>query len=164
MGTSFSCGEVAVIIEPKGFKQDQYRTTLRKNGATIKSFKPIWKEFFKEQMPAALRENEANRAQKFSDRMAEDDTFAKNINKWLSGVNFIHELGTEHAEKLLLSGKIVPIKGHCQGTFNGGEGGVEPGKDLNPSLERARYMPVLRIRMKNINRCKGEPIVRPKLF
>ena len=45
-GLPFSCGEVAVIIEPKGFKQDQYRTTLRKNGATIKSFKPLWKEFF----------------------------------------------------------------------------------------------------------------------
>ena len=37
-------------------------------------------------------------------------------------------MGNEYAEKLLLSGKIVPIKGHCQGTFNGGVGGVESGK------------------------------------
>jgi len=127
-GLPFSCGEVAVIIEPKGFKQDQYRTTLRKNGATIKSFKPMWKDFWKENMPAVVKKNEAHKAQKFSDRMAEDGTFAKNINKWLSGVNFIEELGTEHAEKLLLLGRMVTTKGHCQGSFNGGVGGVEPGK------------------------------------
>jgi hypothetical protein len=119
---------VAVIIEPKGFKQDQYRTTLRKNGATIKSFKPIWKDFWKENMPAAVRENEANMDKKFSDRMAEDGTFEKHINKWLSGVNFIEELGTEHAEKLSLLGKMVTTKGNLEGSFNGGEGGVEPGK------------------------------------
>jgi len=127
-GLPFSCGEVAVIIEPKGFKQDQYRTTLRKNGATIKSFKPIWKDFWKENMPAAVRENEANMDKKFSDRMAEDGTFEKHINKWLSGVNFIEELGTEHAEKLSLLGKMVTTKGNLEGSFNGGEGGVEPGK------------------------------------
>ena len=53
----------------------------------------------------AIRKHEANEAQKYSDKMAKDDTFAKNINKWLSAVNFIQELGTEHAEKLPLLGK-----------------------------------------------------------
>jgi hypothetical protein len=127
-GLPFSCGDVAVIIEPKGFKQDQYRTTLRKNGATIKSFKPIWKEFFKENMPVAIRKNEANMDKKHSERMAKDDTFAKNINKWLTGVNFIQELGNEYAEKLPLLGKMVTTKGNLEGSFNGGEGSVEPGK------------------------------------
>jgi len=127
-GLPFSCGDVAVIIEPKGFKQDQYRTTLRKKGATIKSFKPIWKEFFKENMPVAIRKNEANMDKKHSERMAKDDTFAKNINKWLTGVNFIQELGNEYAEKLPLLGKMVTTKGNLEGSFNGGEGSVEPGK------------------------------------
>ena len=124
----FSCGDVVVIVEPKGFKQDQYRTDLRKNGAPLKNFKPIWRDFFVENMPRKLSEHEASLARKFSEKMADDSIFQKEINKWLKDMRFIQALGDMTAQKLPLMGHVSTIKGDYAGTFNGGENSVEPGK------------------------------------
>ena len=69
-GLPFSCGDVAIIIEPKGFEQDQYRTGLRKKRAPLKNFKSIWKDFFMDNMPNEIREYEASLAKKFSENVS----------------------------------------------------------------------------------------------
>ena len=127
-GLPFSCGDVVVIIEPKGFKQDQYRTDLRKNRSSLKNFKPIWKEFFMENTPQKLRENEEKLRQKFSEKMADDTLFAKEINKWLKDMHFLHQHGVIPAQQMALKGYLTDTKGDLMGEFNGGGNSVEPGK------------------------------------
>ena len=127
-GLPFSCGEVAVIIEPKGFKQDQYRTGLRKNRSPLKNFINIWKDFFIENQPSAISEYEASLAKEFAEKMADNDVFKREINKWLKDMTFIHAGGDMNAEKTLLRGHVTTTKGNHEGDFNGGEGSVDPGK------------------------------------
>jgi len=133
-GLPFSCGDVVIIIEPKGFKQDQYRTGLRKNRAPLKNFKSIWKDFFMENPPRAISEYEASLAKKFSEKMADDDVFQKEINKWLKDMRFIQALGDITAQKLPLMGHITTTKGDYASIFSGGENSVEPGKKPNSTF------------------------------
>ena len=127
-GLPFSCGDVVILIEPKGFKQDQYRTDLRKNRSSLKNFKSIWKDFFMENMPHQIREYEASLAKRHSEKMADDNIFQKEINKWLKDMNFIQDLGDVTAQKLPLMVHITTTKGNYEGDFNGGGESVEPGK------------------------------------
>ena len=127
-GLPFSCGDVAIIVEPKGFEQDQYRTALRKNRSSLKNFKSIWKDFFIENMPREISEYEAGLARKYSEKMADNDLFKKEINKWLKDMNFIATIGEIGAQKLPLLGHLSTTKGKYEGQFNGGENSVEPGK------------------------------------
>ena len=128
-GLPFSCGDVVIIIEPKGFKQTQYRTGLRKNRSPLKNFTHIWKDFFIENQPSAISQYEASLAKKFAEKMADNDLFKKEINKWLKDMSFIHAGGDTNAEKLPLLGGITTTKGDHEGDFDGGEGSVNPGKD-----------------------------------
>jgi sorbitol-specific phosphotransferase system component IIA len=127
-GLPFSCGDVAIIIEPKGFQQDQYRTGLRKKRAPLKNFKSIWKDFFIDNMPHEIKEYEASLAKKFSEKMADDGIFQKEINKWLKDMNFIQAMGDITSQKLPLMGHITTTKGNYEGDFNGGSESVDPGK------------------------------------
>ena len=136
-GLPFSCGDVVVIIEPKGFKQDQYRTDLKKNRSSLKNFKPIWKEFFMENMPQPLRENEESLRQKFSEKMADDTVFAKEINKWLKDMHFLHQHGTIPAQQMALKGFLTDAKGNLTGDFSGGTGSVIPGKQPKSNIGKS---------------------------
>ena len=136
-GLPFSCTDVAVIIEPIGFKQDQFRTDLRKNRSKLKNFKYLWKEFFMENTPAALRDYEEKLRQKFSEKMADDTLFAKDMNRWLKDMHFLHEHGEDNAKKLPLKGYLSTTKGNGLGDFNGGGESVEPGKKLKSNFGKS---------------------------
>ena len=133
-GLPFSCGDIAILIEPKGFKQDQYRTDLRKNGAPLKNFKPIWKDFFVENKPLAISEYELEESKKFSEKMADDSTHQKNLMKWMNDLYFMQAVGDISAQSLPLMGHISTTKGDLEGDFNGGGNSVEPGKKPKSSF------------------------------
>ena len=135
-GLPFSCGDIAIIIEPKGFEQDQYRTGLRKKRAPLKNFKSIWKDFFMDNMPNEIKEYEAGLAKKFSEKMADDGIFQREINKWLKDMNFIQAIGDMTAQKLPLMGHMTTTKGEYEGDFNGGGDSVDPGKKPKSNFGR----------------------------
>ena len=136
-GLPFSCGDVVVLVEPQGFKQDQYRTDLKKNGSSLKNFKSIWRDFFMENMPREIKEYEVGLARKFSEKMADDGEFLNNINKWLKEMNFLHEGGDVNAKKLPLQGHITTTKGNGSGNYNEGNGSVEPGKKPKSNIGKS---------------------------
>jgi hypothetical protein len=79
-------------------------------------------------MPHEIKEYEASLAKKFSEKMADDGIFQKEINKWLKDMNFIQAMGDITSQKLPLMGHITTTKGNYEGDFNGGSESVDPGK------------------------------------
>tara|TARA_Y100000033_G_scaffold9225_1_gene8384 strand:+ start:1107 stop:2963 length:1857 start_codon:yes stop_codon:yes gene_type:complete len=135
-GLDFAHKDVAVIIEPKGFKQDHYRTGLRKNKADIESFIPIFKDFFVENMPEEIRKYEEELHSKFAKKMEDDNVFAKEMQSWLNDLNFKSDTGSESITAEGLFGHLEPIKGDGQGAFFNSEGSRESGIDATSKISK----------------------------
>ena len=163
-GLPFSCGDIAVIIEPQGFKQDQYRTDLRKNGSPLKNFKQIWKDFFMENMPREIKEYEATLARKFSEKMADDGEFLNNINKWLREMNFLQAQGDINAKKLPLQGHITTTKGNGSGSYHEGNGSVEPGKKPKSNIGKSPLYAGLKDKESPDKSLKGKVNAMPEVI
>ena len=163
-GLPFSCGDIAVIIEPQGFKQDQYRTDLRKNGSPLKNFKQIWKDFFMENMPREIKEYEATLARKFSEKMADDGEFLNNINKWLREMNFLQAQGDINAKKLPLQGHITTTKGNGSGSYHEGNGSVEPGKKPTSNIGKSPLYAGLKDKESPDKSLKGKVNAMPEVI
>ena len=163
-GLPFSCGDVVVLVEPEGFKQDQYRTDLRKNGSPLKNFKSIWRDFFMENMPREIKEYESTLAKKFSEKMADDDMFLNDINKWLREMNFLQERGDVNAKKLLLQGHLTTTKGNGSGNFNGGEGSVKPGKKPKSNIGKSPLYAGLKDKESPDKSLKGKVNAMPEVI
>lgn len=133
-GLDFSHKDIAIIIEPKGFKHDHYRTGLRKNKTPIDNFIPIFKEFFMENMPKEIIEYEEMNHKKYSKKMEDDVIFAKEMQDWLNDMNFKTSAGDELMSKDNLFGYISTTKGNFQGDFNNGENSVEPGLEPRSNM------------------------------
>jgi len=163
-GLPFSCGDIAVMIEPKGFKQDQHRTTLRKNNTSLRNFKSVWKEFFMENLPTQIKEYEVSLARKFSEKMANDTVLAKEINKWLKDMHFLQAMGDTNSQKLPLLGQISTTKGHLMGDFNGGGNSVEPGKKPKSNIGKSPLYAGLKDKQSNNKSMQGKANCMPEVI
>jgi hypothetical protein len=129
-GLDFAHKDVAIIIEPKGFKQDHYRNGLRKNKTDIESFIPMFREFFMENMPEAIRKYEEELQAQHTRKMQDDDVFAKDLREWLDDLNFQSDTGDKLITKENLFGQLQTTKGNFEGSFHNKEGSREPGVDV----------------------------------
>ena len=163
-GLPFSCGDVVVLVEPQGFKQDQYRTDLKKNGSSLKNFKSIWRDFFMENMPREIKEYELGLARKFSEKMADDGEFLNNINKWLKEMNFLQEDGDTNAKKLPLQGHMTTTKGNGSGDFSGGTGSVVPGKKPKSNIGKSPLYAGLKDKESPDKSLKGKVNAMPEVI
>ena len=163
-GLPFSCADVAVIIEPIGFKQNQFRTSLRKDRVNLQHFKTIWKDFFMVNTPQEILSHEAEQAQKNSEKMNNDALYAKKMNKWLQDMHFLHASGTISAQQLPLKGYLSTTKGDLMGEFNGGGNSVEPGKKLRSNVGKSLLYAGLKDVKEKHSASKGQVNTLPEVI
>ena len=158
-GLDFSFKDVAIVLEPKGFKATQHRDDITKNNAKLKTFISEYRQFFMENMPEEIKKYEEEKQKMFSKKMDDDYLHEKEMLQWISDTHFVNPKGDEPIKSETLFGHITTTKGTHPGHYTGKEGSVEPGLDVKSEISTKNLLAGVRNRMAKQKGKKG--IINP---
>lgn len=127
-GLHYSHQHVAIVVEPIGFKQNQYRTSLFKKRKDFNKIKSEIRDYFMENMPEPLRALETELQKKHAEMDAENLVNAKEMAKLLKDFTLEDVNGNELMDDTNLSGG-KSLRGNGTGGVNPSDGPL-PGESI----------------------------------